>query len=254
MAFVAVVAALAVPRRQAVVVPAAPPASPAPARTAQAPDDRPDPALVPPEERAFLDECDKGQLAFNAGRFDAALAEFARAFENNPRNAYAANSAGQTLVRLGRPADAVAYLQQAVALAPDRGDFHFNLARALGQEGRWTEAASVYSRAADLAPEHYPTAFNHAQALEKTGKDEDALAEYQRGSQLAPLEPSFRLAIGSLAERLGRWDDSQRAYKEYLELVPDGGDSAKVQQRLAQVDARLSAGDAGGSSSLPTRE
>jgi len=165
VAFVAVVAALAVPRRQAVVVTAAPPASPAPARTAQAPDDRPDPALVPPEERAFLDECDKGQLAFNAGRFDAALAEFARAFENNPRNAYAANSAGQTLVRLGRPADAVAYLQQAVALAPDRGDFHFNLARALGQEGRWTEAASVYSRAADLAPEHYPTAFNHAQAL-----------------------------------------------------------------------------------------
>jgi tetratricopeptide (TPR) repeat protein len=254
LAFVAVLAALAVPRRPV----AAPSLAPAPAAVVRpgptVPDDRVDPATIPPSERAFLDECAKGQVAFNAGQFDDALAEFVKAFDHNPRNAHAANSTGQTLVRLGRPGDAVAYLQQAVALAPNRGDFQFNLARALSQEGRWTDAATAYGRAADLKPDHYPTAFNHAQALEKAGNDEAALSEYQRGTQLAPLEPSFRLAIGSLAERMGRWEDSQQAYQQYLELAPDGGESVKVKQHLVQVSARLSVGGEGGSSPVPARE
>jgi predicted Zn-dependent protease len=251
LAVTGIVAALAVPRRQ----PAAPVASvqlPAPQSQVPSPqallsDDRPDPASIPPAERAFLGELAKGQIAFDAGRLDEALAEFARAFESDPKNGYAANSAGQTLVRLDRHADAIPYLEQAVALAPNRGDFRFNLARAFGQAGRWPEAVGAYREAAGLTPDHYPTAYNLAQALEKMGDAEAALAEYHRGSQLAPLEPSFRLAIGTLAERLGRWDESQRAYQEYLELVPDGGESAKVKQRVAQVSARHAPGAEGGS-------
>jgi tetratricopeptide (TPR) repeat protein len=196
-----------------------------------------DPEAVPPAERAFLDEVALGQIAYAEGRFEDALLEFAKALEANPRNAHAANAAGQTLVRLGRPADSISYLERAVALAPSRPDFHFNLARASGLNGRWQDAAREYRQAADLNPESYPTAFNLAQALERSGDAEAALAEYQRGTELAPLEPSFRLAVGTLAERLGRTEESRSALEAYLELVPAGGESDRVRQRLATPTA-----------------
>lgn len=236
---------VALPKRMPVVAPGR--AAPARVdRAASAPDTLlpvVDPESIPPAERAFLDEVAVGQIAFNEGRFEDALTEFAKAFQQDPENAHAANAAGQTLVRLGRSADAIAYLESASALAPSRHDFRFNLARALGQAGRWDEAAAEYRRAAELRPEHYPTVFNLGQALEQRGDADAALAAYQHGAELAPLEPAFKLAAATLAERLGRTGDSRKAFEEYLELVPEGGESDRVRQRLAMLTAPDSAAD-----------
>jgi tetratricopeptide (TPR) repeat protein len=245
LAAVVVAAVIALPKRQ----PTVSPGPPAPARVERAaPVDAPlpvvDPESVPPAERAFLDEVALGQIAFDEGRFEDALSEFVKAFDRDPRNAHAANAAGQALVRLGRPGDAVAYLEKASALAPDRADFHFNLARALGQGGRWGDAVAEYRKSADLRPDHYPSIFNLAQALERSGDAESALTEYQRGTTVAPLEPSFRLAAAVLADRLGRTDESRRFFEEYLELVPQGGESERVRQRLARLTATNSASEA----------
>jgi tetratricopeptide (TPR) repeat protein len=253
LAAVVVGAVVALPKRPPVVAPGQPAAlqvgravPPGDARLPVV-----DPESIPPAERAFLDEVAVGQIAFNEGRFEDALAEFAKAFQQHPRNAHAANAAGQTLVRLGRAAEAIPYLESASALAPDRSDLHFNLARALGQTGRWGEAASEYRRAADLRPDHYPSVFNLGQALERSGAEEAALAEYRRGADLAPLEPSFRLAAAVLAERLGRTDESRKAFEEYLELVPEGGESDRVRHRLAKLSAANAAADAGATAAIP---
>lgn len=252
LAVAIVVAVIALPKKTPTVTPGRPAATRVD-RAASAPD-APlpvvDPESIPPAERAFLDDVAVGQIAFNEGRFEDALTEFAQAFQQDPDNAHAANAAGQTLVRLGRPADAVAYLERASSLAPQRPDFHFNLARALGQAGRWGEAAAEYRRATDLRPDHYPTVFNLGQALERSGDAEAALAEYRRGADLAPLEPSFRLAAAALAERLGRTEDSRKAFEEYLELVPEGGESDRVRQRLATLSASSAVADASAPTSV----
>jgi tetratricopeptide (TPR) repeat protein len=243
---VAVAAAvIALPKRTLPVAPGRP--APARVERSAAPVEAPlpvvDPESIPPAERAFLDEVALGQIAFNEGRFEDALAEFVKAFQQNPDNAHAATAAGQTLVRLSRPADAVPYLESAAALAPSRPDFHFNLARALGQGGRWQEAVKEYRLAASLRPDHYPSAFNLGQALERSGDAEAALAEYRRGAEIAPLEPSFRLAAAALAERLGRTEESRKAFEEYLELVPEGGESDRVRQRLAKTTTAQGSAD-----------
>jgi tetratricopeptide (TPR) repeat protein len=197
-----------------------------------------DPARLPPEERAFLDEIARGQLAHDAGRLDEALAEFTRAFENNPANAQAANNAAQVLVKLNRFEEAVPLLKDAVGIAPTRWDFRFNLARALFQSGQYEQSVAEYREASRLRPDSYPTVFNLAQALEKAGKEEEALAEFRRGTELAPLEPSFRLAVGRMCERQQLWSDAKKAYEEYLELDPDGTESARVRQHVAAIDQR----------------
>lgn len=247
LAIVVVAAVIALPRR----TPSQATSRPAPERLDRVPVPVEaalppmDPESVPPAERAFLDEVAVGQIAFNEGRFDDAFTEFAKAFQKDPRNAHAANAAGQTLVRLGRSGEAIPYFETATALAPDRSDFHFNMARALGQGGRWPEAAQEYRRAADIRPDYYAAIFNLGQALERSGDGVAALAQYQHGTEIAPLEPSFRLAAGALAERLGRTEDSRKAFEEYLELVPEGGESARVRERLAKLSAAAAQADSG---------
>jgi tetratricopeptide (TPR) repeat protein len=242
LAAIALIAMMALPRsrgeraRVALAAPDAPVARTDASPTALVPPD--DPASIPAEERAFLDEIAKGRLAYNAGRFDEALAEFTRAFENNRANAQAAGDAAQVLARLNRYDEAVPLLRDAVRVAPTRWDFRFNLGRALAQSGQYEDAVTEYREASRLRPDSYPTVFNLAQTLEKLGKDEEALAEYRRGTELAPLEPSFRLAVGNLSERQQKWADAKKAYEEYLELVPDGAESARVRQHLGAVEQR----------------
>jgi len=193
-------------------------------------------------ERAFMTEIARGQLAFDAGRFEEALAEFRAAVARSPEDALAANHVGQTLMRLGRAEESVAALTQAVALAPSRWDFHFNLARAQASLARWDEAVAGYRRALAERPDHYPTVFNLAQALEKTGDRDGALAQYRAGTELAPLEPSFRLGVATLSEQAGDLEQARTAYREYLELMPEGGESQRVRDRLDRLERQVAAG------------
>jgi tetratricopeptide (TPR) repeat protein len=195
-------------------------------------------------ERAFTTEMSRGQMAFDAGRFEEALAEFRAAFARDPEDALAANHVGQTLMRLGRAEEAVTVLAQAVELAPSRWDFHFNLARAQASLARWDEAVAGYRRALAERPDHYPMVFNLAQALEKSGDRDGALAQYHAGTQLAPLEPSFRLGVATLSEQAGDLDQARTAYRQYLELVPEGGESDKVRGRLERLERQSVTGAA----------
>jgi len=58
---------------------------------------------------------------------------------------------GGALLGLGRPAEAVEPLRQAVALGPDDTAAHRDLGRALLESGRPVEAAEVFARAVSLA-------------------------------------------------------------------------------------------------------
>jgi Flp pilus assembly protein TadD len=58
---------------------------------------------------------------------------------------------GQTLLALGRPAEAVDPLREAVRLRPDYSAAHRDLGRALLEAGRSEEAARVLERAAQVA-------------------------------------------------------------------------------------------------------
>jgi len=219
------------------------PLAPGPAAPGEAPSDGDGAATQAlATERAFMTEIARGQLAFDAGRFEEALAEFRAAVARNPEDALAANHVGQTLMRLGRAEEAVAPLAQAVALAPSRWDFHFNLARAQASLSRWDEAVAGYRRALAERPDHYPTVFNLAQALEKTGDRDGALAQYRAGTELAPLEPSFRLGVATLSEQAGDLAQARAAYREYLELMPEGGESQRVRDRLDRLERQVAAG------------
>jgi Flp pilus assembly protein TadD len=186
-------------------------------------------------DRPFLDPAGAATAAYASGDYAASLAQFQAAIARNPQDADSLSNLGQVLIRLNRPADAIPYLQRAVAIAPDRWAYQFNLARALGLMGRMDESIQTYRRAQDLFPADYVTAFNLALALHKNGDEAGAVEQYQKAINLQPEDASFRKALGISYERLQKRAEAAAAYQEYLRLSPAAGDADKVRARIAEL-------------------
>jgi len=204
-------------------------------------------ARPPAEERTFFEPAAAGAVAYSAGDYEAALARFQAAVQQNPRDAESWSNLGQVLVRLNRLPEAISALQKANTIVPDRWAYQFNLARAQGLAGNWKDAIAGYRRAQALLPDDYATTFNLALACHKSGDDATAVAEYEKAIRLAPEDPSFRMALAISLEKLGKGREAAAAYGEYLRLAPAAPDADKVRTRIAELSA--SAAPAAGASS-----
>lgn len=218
------------PARTGAVVPSAPPA----AAVAQ-PNGPAAPLPQIGRDRPFLDAAGAGTAAYGARDYATSLAQFQAAVERNPKDTDSLSNLGQVLVRLNRPADAIPYLTRAVALAPDRWAYQFNLARALGLVGRSEESIQAYRRAQDLFPADYVTTFNLALALHKSGDEAGAVDQYQKAINLQPEDASFRKALAISYEKLQKRAEAAAAYQEYLRLSPTAADADKVRTRIAEL-------------------
>jgi tetratricopeptide (TPR) repeat protein len=77
-----------------------------------------------------------GNRMYNSGRFQEALACYNTAVGGAIDNVLALFNRGNVLEELGFFAEAIADWTAAVTLAPDYGEAHYNLARALSRDGR----------------------------------------------------------------------------------------------------------------------
>ena len=209
--------------------------SPPPAAAAVQPDQAAAPLPPIGRDRPFLDPSGAATAAYGAGDYATSLAQFQAAIEKNPQDADSLSNLAQVLVRLNRPADAIPYLARAVAIAPGRWAYQFNLARAFGLVGRSAESIQAYRRAQDLFPDDYVTTFNLALALHKSGDEAGAVEQYQKAITLQPEDASFRKALAISYEKLQKRAEAAAAYQEYLRLSPAAADADKVRTRIAEL-------------------
>lgn len=95
----------------------------------------------------------RGEAYRRAGRYEEALADYAAAAEDDPRDALPVAGRGYVLRALGRHEEAYACLTRAVALDPGQGALHAALAATLLSLSRPEEALSALDRALELDPE-----------------------------------------------------------------------------------------------------
>ncbi len=221
-------AAAGLGRRAAIPV-AAPVAAAAPAAVVAA---APAVPAVFPAVAPLADPDAMGHVAYRGGDFQAAFDRYKDAADRNPSDAEASSNAGQMLVRLGRPAEAVPYFERAIALNGARWAFHFNLAHASGRLGQWDRALAEYEAAAALFPDDHVTEYNLGMALHKRGDEAAAVGHYRRAIELEPNEADFQLSLGISSERLGRVPDAIGAYTRYLEMAPTSPEAGKVRARV----------------------
>jgi tetratricopeptide (TPR) repeat protein len=192
-----------------------------------------------------------GQIHFQRGRLDAALAlfqealkrdlsraegfaslgltfhalrDFARAlvaFEEGlrlaPDDLELANRQGVALLELRRAAGALACFDRVLASAPDHPDALGNRGNALLRLNRPDEAVAAYDRALALIPKKNPNAAplltNRAAALRRLDRPHEALASVRRALAIKPDFAHARFVDSAICLSLGDFAAGWRGYE-----------------------------------------
>jgi tetratricopeptide (TPR) repeat protein len=138
-----------------------------------------------------------GQVFFERGRADEAMALYRKTLEINPNDAEAHSNLGIALFQKRHMDEAMAQYQKALEINPHFAVAHNNLGNALAQEGRADEAMAQYQKALEINPYYVEAHNNLGVALSQKGRVDEGIAQFQEALR---LKPDFTGAQKNLAE------------------------------------------------------
>ncbi|MEE8352322.1 MAG: tetratricopeptide repeat protein [Rhodospirillales bacterium] len=153
------------------------------------------------------------------------------------------NLLGSALKRDGRGGDAIGAFEQAIALAPDLAETHYNLGNVLSIEGRLDEAAESYKKARQLSPGFADAHYKYGGVLKELGREEDAVDAYREAIRLKPDDAYAHYYLANTLVNLGNPDDAARHYREAIDITPEYAEAhnnlGEVLQDAGQFDAAI---------------
>ncbi len=112
------------------------------------------------------------------------------------------------LLRAGRPADAIAPLNDAALLQPSSAVIQHDLGLACLEVGRLADAIAAFQRAVASDPRYTDAYFRLGIALEKVGDIGGAIVAYDRATNLLPSLTEAWFRAGALVYTLGHRDEA----------------------------------------------
>jgi predicted O-linked N-acetylglucosamine transferase (SPINDLY family) len=161
-----------------------------------------------------------GLSLMDRGRPGDALACFERALAGAPDDPGGWSNLGIALLELGRPAEAAARLERALALAPGDARTHLNLGAALLRLGRAAEAVPCFEGALALEPDYAKAHLNLGTARLDLGHLAGAAACFGQALALAPGLVEAALNLGVVRQREGRLEDAVAVWRRLAERRP----------------------------------
>ena len=154
-----------------------------------------------------------------AGDFAPAARLYRSILAADPQHVDALHLLGLVLYQQGDAAQAVEWLQRAIALRP-QVEFLSNLGTALAQLGRMDEAVEVHRRAIAARPGDPISHFNLANTYSRMQRRAEALASFQEAIRLDPsyVDAHFNLGVEWFA--LEHFDNAAARYRAALQLNP----------------------------------
>jgi predicted Zn-dependent protease len=112
------------------------------------------------------------------------------------------------LLRAGRPADAIAPLNEAALLEPSSAAIQHDLGLACLEAGRLPDAIAAFERAVAIDPRYTDAYFRLGIAFEKQGNIGGAIVAYDRATELLPSLTEAWFRAGALVFTLGHRDEA----------------------------------------------
>ncbi|ALX15540.1 hypothetical protein P350_29275 [Burkholderia cepacia JBK9] len=175
-----------------------------------------------------------GAVRFQQGRLDDAEPLMRRSVERQPVPLALANYSA-VLAGLGREHDALARLDEALAINPVHQRVLFQRAGLLAQLARYDEARAVYDRLLELTPGFADGHVKRSDMLRALGRFDDALADCDRAIALAGRTFDAMRGRGLALRELGRFRDAADSYGHALALRP-GSAEALFLRGVAYLD------------------
>jgi protein O-GlcNAc transferase len=159
------------------------------------------------------------QAAERAGQWPEAYDAYRAIIAADARNAHALHRLGLAAYRLGRPDEALQWLQKALAPGAD-ADLLLDYATLLQETGRWAPAHAAFAAALKQAPLSVDGLLGVATCRHQGGRTADALAAYRAASAVAPAVAIIYENLGRALLSLGRDRDGAAALRRRLTLAP----------------------------------
>jgi len=155
----------------------------------------------------------------DAGQMDAALATLERALSLAPDKPSLLHDGAVLLQRARRPAQALALHERAAAQGLDAAEAHYNRGNSLQSLGRHTEAAAAYRQALAREPAHALSLYDLARLRWRQG-EADWDAELRAAIQAHPGAGLLAGMHGHLLWRAERPGEAAQAYRQALAAAP----------------------------------
>ncbi len=160
------------------------------------------------------------------GRFDEAEARYRALLVRRPRDAEAMHLLGLLAHQRGSHALALKEIGAAIALAPDKAHYRFNLGNALLALGRLEEASAAFRAALALEPAHLAARSNLAQALMQDARHEEAAVELRRLLAQQPRAKTREALVRALVACADADPAAAANYDEAAELLATAPEQA----------------------------
>ena len=168
------------------------------------------------------------------GELAAAEALYRRVLQAAPRQPDALHLLGVLTAQSGRPEEAIALIEAAIAEAPGDATFHANLGRACKAAGLAAGALAAFDRALALGAAD-PGVFNdRGNLLLARDRPEEALASLDRALALRPDYAEALNNRGNALRALDRNQDALESYDRAIALRPDFADAFSNRGNLLQ--------------------
>jgi uncharacterized protein (TIGR02466 family) len=175
------------------------------------------------------------QIQDDQGDLEGALATLEQALSLAPDRPALLHNKATLLQRRHRHAQALALHERALMLGLDAADAHYNHGNSLQSVGRLEDAVQAYRRALARQPGHRLALYDLARLRWRLG-DEPFDAELLQAQQTDPRSPVAAAVRGQLLLRAERFAEAAEAYAE---AVRRAGEVAAHHDGLGQALARL---------------
>jgi uncharacterized protein (TIGR02466 family) len=189
-----------------------------------------------------------GNLLLSQGRHGEALDSFERATSLLPSYADAHYNRARALLRAQRWGDAAQAVQQAIELSPAATAPQLQLrAQIEAEQGQLDQALATLDQALQLAPQRAALHHNRGTLLQRKHLHPQALAAHQTALALGLDVADAHYNLGNTLQSLGRHEQALAAYRQALQKQPDHAlallDLARLRWRLNDqpFDAELRA-------------
>jgi Tfp pilus assembly protein PilF len=171
-------------------------------------------------------------------RVSLGLSTIQEAVRLDPEAALYRNTLGVVFLHyLGKPAEAQAEFEKALAIDPSYAEAQTNLGIALSEQGRWADAVAAYRKA--LSMPIYPTPeiayANLGWAYLNLEKLKEAEEAYRTAVQLQPKFAQAYYFLGVVLEREGLRGEAKAAFRTARDLDPDSPLGKKAAELLQSL-------------------
>jgi Flp pilus assembly protein TadD len=135
-------------------------------------------------------------------QYAAAIPEWNKALELEPKDARVHNSLGVALIETGKVDEAMAHYREAVTLNPQFAEAYNNLAEALAGRGSAKESIANFKKAVQLDAGYTIARANLGMLLIRTGQTDEAVVHLKKVVEATPDAVDARRSLGqALADR-----------------------------------------------------